>query len=279
MHPFLRRLRAFSPFAGTSLHTLAKVRWTPNPNPDRRRANCVMLHTDRCGSTMLGNLLERHPSIFWDGDVFGRSRRRWLDRGGSDESWEADPAAVLRRRMRLAGRAIYGFGARPWEIEQTGLSLDGFVEILLGAGFDRFILLERRNTLRRVVSSRRAQVAGSHRRRSSRAKLRVDPDRVRFDGREASLLEHLREHDRRLNELRERLAGQALLELEYERDIRSDPRPGYARACRFLGVDTVDVGVFRARSRPRPLAGLIDDADEVRTAIQGTPYAWMLEED
>lgn len=65
----------------------------------------ALVHWGRCGSTVLGFLLNQHPCVYWDGEalMLERKSERWLRRlqGARGESNLDD----LRRLMRYARAA------------------------------------------------------------------------------------------------------------------------------------------------------------------------------
>ena len=69
------------------------------------KASINMLHLGRCGSTVLSKLLDQHPKIYWDGEVFRRifARRLW------ETHLIKDPFLLLRARMLYARKRYYGF--------------------------------------------------------------------------------------------------------------------------------------------------------------------------
>lgn len=74
------------------------------------------------------------------------------------------------------------------------------------------------------------------------------------------------------------LGGRNVLRLTYEEDVERDPRVGYRRICSFLEIKPHDVPVRLGRTNPFTLGELIENFDEVRQALDGSQYGWMLEE-
>jgi len=230
-----------------------------------------MFHVGRSGSRVLASLLDQHPRIFWDGEVFEPNSGLWEP--GRD-AWP-----LLRRRMRLAGRSFYGFEAKFFHARLVGTTLPVFVERLFDLGFDRFVVLRRRNTLRKVVSSIRLHEEKRSHRRPGEAtlhRIRVEVDDVRIDRDARPLVAYLEDYERGFEALDRLLAGRSVLKLNYEDDIADDPRRAYRRCCEFLDLEPLPVDVAYGRTNPFPLGEMVINLPEVEKALRGTPFEWML---
>src|SRR5437868_12511840 len=84
-----------------------------------RKTNVVMLHPGRCGSTVLGDMVGQHSNVAWDGEIYEIERQRRTAIGLPEDIPEALP--LLRSRMRLAGRAVFGFELKFIRSEQLRL--------------------------------------------------------------------------------------------------------------------------------------------------------------
>jgi hypothetical protein len=74
------------------------------------------------------------------------------------------------------------------------------------------------------------------------------------------------------------LADKDVLQLTYEDDILKDPRIAYRRVCGYLGLEPCPAFVRHARSNPFRLDEIIENYDEVKQALSGTEFEWMLED-
>ncbi len=238
-----------------------------------RPGNVAMFHVGRSGSRVLASLLGQHPAVRWDGEIYEPNSKLW--RPGRD------PERLLRRRMRLAGRRYYGFEMKFFHARLMGLALSEFVPHLIGSGFDRFIVLERRNTLRKVVSSIRLhQERRSHRKEGAARlhRIRVDVEDVRIDRASLPLVDHLEGYRRGFEELDHLIEDREVLRLSYEDDIAEDPRIAYQRCCAFLGIEPTPVEVAYGRTNPFPMKEIVINWDDVVRALSDTPFGWMTEE-
>jgi hypothetical protein len=235
-------------------------------------------HQGRCGSTVLAHLLDQHPRLTAFGEIFETPYQR--------RRLPASAAAMLRARraQALPGQAIVE--AKFFECQHLsllGLSLEAFVDLLRDCGYRRFIVLDRKNYLKKIVSSRMAMARG---RRFHYAAGEAVPDtRISLDvtgvqilGKHAPMAEMFAYMDGQYARLRAALDGEAVLELTYEDDVAQDPRAAYARICSWLGLETAPAETDMSRANPRALREVISNWDEVAQALAGTPYAWMLED-
>jgi len=231
------------------------------------------MHWGRCGSTVLGYLLHQHPRIYWDGEAlqYHRASERWLRRlqGVRGEHARQDLAVLMRfargRTYVVSAKGPSGY-ASPREL----------VENLSGLGFGHFVVLERRNVLRRVVSS---AVGIQHkvwaRPRGRTARLRRVRVPLTFASGE-SLEDRIRSLQGWYADMRRALADCDTLELAYEDHVEQDPREAYRAVCAFLGFDAAPVRVRYQRLNPFTLPEIVANFDEVSSALRGTEFEWML---
>jgi hypothetical protein len=240
------------------------------------RALIVTFHIGRSGSTVLGDLLDQHPAIRWLGEIeeWDTYRTRNAAPGAGSE---------LTRRVREqgsgGGKPLIGVEAKFYHLHRHQVSLPTFIDELLELGARHFIVLRRRNFLRKVVSSLAARERHRWTARPGESlapvRLRMDPERVRIDGDDKSLLEYFEDWDAAFDELDALIPGNELLRLFYEDDIAEDPRRGYARVCAHVGLEPQRPDIRYVRVNPQPLRDLVINLDEVQSALASTPYAWM----
>ncbi|MEM7164069.1 MAG: hypothetical protein AAF581_01320 [Planctomycetota bacterium] len=253
----------------------------------RRRGTVVMFHIGRSGSTVVGGLLAQHPQIWWDGEIYDQLYKQ-LEAADGDlrriDAYESIP--YLKQRARQRGSAFYGFEASVRQIEILGDSARGYIEALETEGRCRhFIVLERRNTLRTIVSFLAAKQNASYHvpqgEKPPRAPVAVDVNRVSTSRRDdwvLPLVEHLQLYQDTFANLHELLQNRNSLHLTYEDDVLEDPRRAYHRTCDFLQLPQHDSTVLLARTNPYPLPQLIANFDEVAATLAGTSFEWMLED-
>lgn len=245
------------------------------PANSAKHRNLAVIHRERCGSTVLGSLLDQNPNIFWDGEALERqvNPSRWLRRqqGAKGEPGFKD----LKSLMRFARNRTYGFSLKGLHGYQT---TERMVEELRRAGFDCFVILERRNVLRWLVS---AEVG-------TRDKVwHIDPAKQRVlrtlaiplyysDG--ESLRQRLEALEQWYAQLRTCLEGSNVLNLAYEDHILSTPVNAYSQVCNFIGVEVTSAIIAHGVVNPFPLRKMILNFDEVKAHLSGSRFEWMLDE-
>lgn len=240
--------------------------------PHRR---VMMFHSGRSGSTVLAELLDQHPEVCWQGEIIHRLFAQLGIR-----RVRIPPKALLLDSMIDVEAPIVGFEAQYYMIGlHLRSSLPAFVRALRELDFQHTIVLSRSNLLRMVVSN----LVAIERNRWSfgigepvpMTRIRIDLDQV-YDYPGTTLLTVLEAHVRNRRRALRLLSDP--LELVYEDDVESDPRIGYRRICEHIGIPPVDVTVTTRRATPYALAEIVENYDDVRAALRGTPFQWMADE-
>lgn len=237
----------------------------------------AILHHGRSGSSVLGAQLAQHPRIAYDFEVFNPSRtelRREQDAAGSVE-------AFLRGRIERASRRCYMFEMKPFseEVQEhvvVGLPFDEVLAILDRLGFGQFVLLERRNYVRRTVSALIGLQSGLWHLEMAAP----DPGPKRkvcfpLESREA-LIDRIAAYRREFDSIAAALPADGLLRLSFEEDLRRDPAVAYRRVCEFVGIRAGCPAVTQRRVNAEPLSDLVENYDDLARALEGTDHAWML---
>ncbi len=276
------KIRHFREFGGRALRYRLRALLTSRP----REGHVLMVHTGRAGSTVLAKMLDQHSRICWDGEIFEKQLHRiaevenckfnsFYGRFALD-----DLVLEFERRMKLlCGSRIFGAEIQDYHLEMVGGSLSDLIARLRLLGFTRFIVLERSNTLRRVVSSVVAtQRSTFHVAKSEKVQnptVSIDPDRVYLCHRYTRLVDSLDASRRFLDDARAQLRNEPLLELYYERDIEEDPRKAHEMICRFLDLAPEESEVTLGRTTPQPLHATLENYDEISALLADTDHAWM----
>jgi hypothetical protein len=236
----------------------------------------AMLHVGRCGSTVVAEMLGRHPAISWDGEVFEDKVRSKI--GFED----VPPRQFLLNRIADTPET-YGFEIKylPSHHQRIlGLDLGGLIDLTDSVGVNHYVTLHRHNYLRRVVSG----VIGRERRRWHRTSDETMPDtRVRVDlnavpfGPRQPLLVVFEEMKQGEADLKSALSDRAVLHLTYEDDVAVDPVKAYASVCEFIGVVPEEVRPGLDRTGTDRLESMVSNYDEIVALLSGTEYAWMLD--
>ncbi len=264
---------------------LAKNLLRPILNP-LRPGNIVMFHIGRCGSTVLASLLDQHNNVMWASEFYVPIFRDWERRNGGKEiagDMPADAIVLLKEHMRKALHRYYGFEIKPFHLRLIGYHMDSFINHLEEMEFSHYIILDRRNRLKKIISSVIAHQdrLRYHQNKEARPRLKqvnLDVDRVGIDYECKPLLSFLADYDDQVSSLEEKLEKKNLLNLVYEDDVQDDPRVGYRKICDFLSITAKEVQVDLSRTNPFPVRDMIQNYDEVEATLGGTKYEWMLNE-
>jgi hypothetical protein len=243
-----------------------------------------LFHIGRCGSSVLGNLLDQHPAIRWDREIYFH----WWTR--SDKRFQRwDSETFLRRNMWAAGRRWYGFEMKflaAQHLAIVGLPLAEYVAEIERAGVTRHVVLERRNALRRMISQKKGRSSkqrharvGEERESIPAVTLDVESTRIWKGGPAQPLLACIDEITETYAELLRLLGGREVLQLTFEEDIAAEgPHRAYERMCAFLGLEPVSTVVHTQRLHAQPVRELVENFDQVAAALRGTPHEWMLDD-
>ena len=196
---------------------------------------------------------------------------------------EMDFADWTRKQFAISGDRFYGFEFKVLKDQYPatiGMTTAEFLAACREIGVTHYVLLARRNTLRHVVSHYASKNRGAWHTSGGKAEkqtftLNLD-DITTGSSPGRPLVDYLHEVETVHDDLRRSLAKERFLEIEYERDIDEAGAPhAYGLICDFLGLETVEAGVRRARMNPFSLSEVLENHAEVKAALAGTKFAWM----
>ena len=232
-----------------------------------------MFHAKRSGSTVLSDLLKQHSEIFWDGEINTAYTIRLFNKqvvNGADNL--AEVIRRLQRRMfYITQNGFYGFEITSFDFFVGRISLSDYVERIHDLGVDYFIILKRKNFLKKNVSMLITQKTGQTHLLSNE-KVRLT--QIALDAK--NLLNSLQQHHNFFSTLEELLKNNRVLLLTYEDDISHDPLLAYKRVCNFLDIEYVEFPIQRKKTNPYGLSEVILNFEEVKNTLSGTPFEWML---
>lgn len=243
----------------------------------------VNWHIGRCGSSVLGSLLAQHSAIGYSNEIFSPYMPR--RRGGRALPALAEVVAEARSRQR--GR-FHLFEVKHLPAQNLGLypccSREDWLQQFIDLGYDRHLLMRRRNGLRRMVSHVRAAHSGvyvaSIGDASPTEAVTIPLDAITHGFQSRSLLAWLEEYERGHQQMAAALdqAGLSWLELSYEDHIETSPMRAYGEVCRYLEIDPESPELQHRKINRGRLADLIANFDAVQSALAPTRFAWMLED-
>jgi hypothetical protein len=246
--------------------------------PSEKRKGIFMWHHGRCGSTVLAEMLNQHPSIHWPGEIF----ESYAEAGVPRPNFREDLKYIqLECGDKLPGFELKGLPSQ--HLPTLGITLPQFMEVIQELGFSHCIFLDRRNTLRKLIS---VQIVDQGLRKSYHmarkeaglsGRLKIDLQRVRIQGKYAPLLDMIRHIDEETEKARS-LVGEfySFLPLYYEEHIEQAPRVAYDESLRYLKLPPHEATVTLQRINIRTLAELVENHKEIEDLLAGTKYEWML---
>jgi hypothetical protein len=253
------------------------------------RDNILMIHIGRSGSTVLADLLDKNSQIRWGGEIYHtlRSFYQTLSSTNGEVRFTGDPITYTRNAMKGCRKRYFGFELKFFHLKYLNLTLPEYLTAIGQIGVDRIIVLERRNYLRKIVSSQIANLTNVWHSRHSASQLTriaLNVNELCLDHDRKSLLEFLYGYEESFNALYSFLSNQRLfrrsdiLHLTYEDDVAPDPQIGYGHVCEFLRVSCEPVSTQFKKTTPFKLRQILTNYEEVQAALAGTPFSWMLEE-
>jgi hypothetical protein len=244
----------------------------------RRVANVAMLHAGRCGSSVLADLLDQRPDFYWAGELFELMPTIYYRMEAEHRAQERIANAMYRPAEPYFGFDSKYLPEQHLHPDLANKTVEDYVALLDALGFEHFILLGRRNHLRRAVSVAVGTKTGQWNTAGDVASTTVRLDIARFAsyGARMPLVDYFQSLDVVHERVRSALRGRRLLELEYEDDIQADPRLAYDKTCAWLGLAPHEVRVRLRKINDRPLTEMLQNFSEVQAALRGTAYEWML---
>lgn len=246
----------------------------------RRPGAVAIFHAGRCGSTVLTDQMEQHSAVYSDGETYVRVIEAARADGIHPDETGIDPVRYVAERLRRSGRHWFMYDLKFDHVTRLGMSLAEYVERIAAVGVDHWVVLRRRNLLRKLVSGLMAGERGAYHSTDpaavERLQIHIDVDAVWMDGR----LDSITGHFHRVNALYDEFAvltkGRDVLSLGYEADISENPGVAYDKTLAFLGLESTPAEVRLQRLNPFALGDVIDNFGEVEAALNGTEHAWMI---
>lgn len=247
-------------------------------------SGCVTYHIGRCGSTVLGHMLNQNPALRSDGEIYTVAFKKARETEPDISPKKFTQRHVARRNDNAVARRGYLVECKFFSSLDMALydgRLDLFVAFMRSLGFDRGIVLVRRNLLRRLVSTAIAKKRGAYQKRTADEqvvpKVTIDPNAV-WLGRAYPLAELIDLIEAEYAELRATLArqGVASLDLVYEDDVEADPAVAYRRVCGFYNIAETPAAPAFFRINGAPLSEVVENFTVVSAALAGTRHEWML---
>lgn len=240
----------------------------------------TVIHLGRCGSTVLGDLLDQHSQISWFGEILEPLMQAARKLQGVDYVLNGDPATLSCETLAHCQTSYGGLEFKPFHFSAYCISQATFISRMREAGFRKFVVLDRRNRLRKIVSSRWAADSGvwhiPAQAKGETRQLTLNVESLHMDRFSGTLIQFLEMYDAQFRELRE-LVSPDFLDLVYEDDIEADPIVAYKRVIDYLDLPFEPASVRLGRTASGPLQAELKNFETVAQYLAGTRYAWMLE--
>lgn len=230
-----------------------------------------LVSNGRSGTTVLGDMLSQNPALAWEQEIFTHAALR----GTAPVTYD-----LLPQRLKRCTHRGFGFAIHPTHIAGLGLSMENFIDRATGDGIANYILLVRRNSLRRHLSMRAARLAGRFHEFRSDFWNPTPVKQIHLEvagkaGRD--LLAYFDRLEADYAALRRLLTPHCFIELSYEVDIEPDPTIGLRKVAAFLDLPDFDPVVRYQRFNPHPLPDIVPNYDEVAELIGTSKHGWMLD--
>lgn len=239
----------------------------------------VMFHIGRCGSTVLCNALNQNRLIQCEGEIFNQYMP-------TKEQGELIPSIhqIIKSIRNKKSKQIQLVEVKflpDQHLALFNIELRKLIAVFESYGFGRFIILERENYLRRMVSHCVALKTNIfHISDIEVAKLNMvhmNINSIKVGVKERSLIEWMDIFTLNYQYLRESLADKLHLNLTYEIDINKNVLDSYCKVCNFLEVNHDPVTIRMNKTNPFSLDDIVKNYDEVCNTLKNTPYQWMIE--
>jgi hypothetical protein len=241
----------------------------------------LTLQIGRVGSSVIGDLLNQHPDIYWDGELLSKTKKKMDKNVKSYKKLQKVFESTLKSRIRLAGRRWYGFEIKFLPEQQmifTGYDLKNFLAFVKKIGFEYFIIIERQNYLQRNIShilferKRKEGIGYSE-------KIEFPIENLKIGNETRDLLDWFDYFEKKYEYLNSLLEEFKHIKIIYEKDIINNPMIGYQKILEFLGADKYNVVIKRKKSNTKEPKRIISNYEEVKKELINTKYYWMLKGD
>lgn len=247
-------------------------------NARHRKTKLVMYHLGRCGSSVLADMLNQHPQVYWAGEIFDPfhyGTKKTLFHGKRLMDWQIDISSHSQQ-SEIFGMELKYLSYHHLNEHVLNTTMPECITRLRELGFDQSIVLHRNNYLRRAIS---AQI-GMQTKKWHTSKTADAPTKIRFKlhGKRMSQLEEFRDVDRQHQQLLKLLENTSLLKLSYEEDVAKSPHMGYQKICDFLNIPAHEPEIRLQKTNPFTYEELVENWPEVQEMFRDTEYSWMLED-
>ncbi|MDF1680989.1 Stf0 family sulfotransferase [Ponticaulis sp.] len=244
----------------------------------------MLVHFGRSGSTVIAKMLAKHTKIAWFEEIVTLQEQK----GAKTTEWQVGDYVSLIDNLPQPKRHA-GYEVKPINFyKNSNVKIEDVIEHYHAAGDTTFIFLQRHNTLRRYISAVKASklslyhVKADDGPKPEKKAITLDlKDLHDYDSasKADNLVELLRkaktEEQRLMNFFEEK--GIDMLHLTYEEHIEQNPLDAYNIICSYmmLGIEQQEITL---RKTSAGIRNDIENFDEVKAALAGSEFEWMVEE-
>lgn len=233
----------------------------------------AVLHLGRCGSHLINNTIKIYNpnNVEHDLDIFTKPMDTPIF-----------PYLVSRVQISSAyKKKAYFFETMPFKYSNVHMSDEirnmtprEYIDTIKDkAGINKFILMDRKNYLRRYISAMVAKKNGYW--HSNKAVKNVTT--IRIDNSDWVVGTLFPAMDEWYSEMTTILKDEDLLNISYENDIENNPRVAYDKVLDFIGLESEQEPEFYLKkTNPFPMDQIVENFEDVVEEIKGTKYEWML---
>lgn len=223
----------------------------------------IVLSRSRTGSNLLISLLNSHPNIFCENEVFAKLNGR-------------NHEDILARVYAKQAIHIKAKGFKIFYYHPTDDKLSDIWNTLISDKSVKVIHLKRRNVLRTVTSRKILESTKEYMRRKSNGCNDIKPKKTEFSVRELHFLfNETRNYE---NKAENDFQNHDLLSLYYE-DLARDTDETVKKIVKFLGINHMHPSSTNlAKQNPQQLEVLINNFYELKSAFLETEWEPFFEE-
>lgn len=220
----------------------------------------IILFYGRSGSGLLRTLLNCHPEVYCDVEIYLRRKALF-------------PKRYLQNRSKIYGKKCYGHKAKLFQLEEQYSDVDKIRDTYLTG--TKIIFLKRDSYVRQAIS-----VFIGVQRGKWHDKRENSLEGKKFNINPVKLIEKVRRIDTYYKRKEKLLKGTDHLFINYEEDLLSEENHQRTvdRVFEYLGVHSVPVNTPYFKTMPANPEEVIDNYHEVIEAVRNSEYAHFLKD-
>lgn len=242
---------------GGEISAQAKVFLKNYSEPEKK---FILFAYGRSGTELLRNLINSHPDIYCDIELFMRRKALF-------------PKRYVENRSKIFGKKIYGFKAKVFQLNAQYEDEKRVKAEFFSDDF-QIVYLRRENFFKQALSELVGQQRQKwHDREASplKKKFTIDCDKL------IQKMKLIEKYEKKEQEI---LEGVDYLKITYEDDLlhQGNHQQTLDRIFEYLGVELVEVSAKLMKTTPKKISDFIENHEEVTDAVKRTKYVVFLDE-